>query len=340
MPSPAHPPETFALALEQWFALHRKNYPWRQTRDPYAILVAEVMLQQTQIATVLERGFYVRWLARFPDFQTLAIASEEEVLRTWEGLGYYRRARNLQKLAQVVVAEHAGQMPREPAAILALPGIGPYTAGAVASFAYDLPEAIVDGNIARVLMRVFDDATPIDSTEGQKRLWQRAKTLVLAARRPGDFNSALMELGQTLCRPKDADCNHCPVRSFCRATDPTALPVKAKHTVITEVTERVYFLQTHEGILLEQETGSRRTGLWKLPSLDEDKPLPAVLHKARYGITRYKVTLWVHTGPNSYSLTPAHRYIPTAEIVSLPMPAPYRKALIAVLKAKDFKLEP
>jgi A/G-specific adenine glycosylase len=339
MPSPAHPPEAFAQALEQWFAQHRKDYPWRQTRDPYAILVAEVMLQQTQIATVLERGFYVRWLARFPDFQTLALASEEDVLRTWEGLGYYRRARNLQKLAQVVVAEHTGQMPRDPAAILALPGIGPYTAGAVASFAFELPEPIVDGNVARVLMRVFDDATPIDSTEGTKRLWQRATMLVQAATKPGDFNSALMELGQTLCRPTDANCNHCPVRSFCWATDATSLPVKAKRAVITEVTERVYFLQTKEGILLEQETGNRRTGLWKLPALTEEDSLSGVLHKATYGITRYKVTLWVHSAPSSISPGPAHRFIPLDELPTLPMPAPYRKALEAVLRAAEFRLE-
>lgn len=339
MPSPAHPPEAFALALEQWFAQHRKDYPWRRTHDPYAILVAEVMLQQTQITTVLERGFYARWLARFPDFQTLAQASEEDVLRTWEGLGYYRRARNLQKLARVIVAEHSGQMPRDPAAIVALPGIGPYTAGAVASFAFDLPEPIVDGNVARVLMRVFDDATPIDNTEGQKRLWQRAKTLVQAATKPGDFNSALMELGQTLCRPTEADCDHCPVRSFCRATDPTSLPVKSRRTVITEVTERVFFLQTSEGILLEQETGNRRTGLWKLPALAENEPLPVVLHKATYGITRYKVTLWVHEAPEYRGTSDSCRLIPMNELPSLPMPAPYRKALAAVLKASDFRLE-
>lgn len=338
---PASPPQAFAAALEQWFAQHRKDYPWRQTTDPYAILVAEVMLQQTQITTVLERGFYARWLARFPDFATLAAASEEDVLRTWEGLGYYRRARNLQKLAQVIVAQHGGHMPRDPAAILALPGIGPYTAGAVASFAFDLPEPIVDGNVARVLMRVFDDATPIDGTEGQKRLWQRATTLVQAARKPGDFNSALMELGQTLCRPTDTDCARCPVRAYCRATDPLHLPVKAKRTVITEVTERVFFHRTGDGILLEQETGNRRTGLWKLPALaDEPAPLPhTVLHKATYGITRYKVTLWVHEVPATYAPSSAHRFVTETELPALPMPAPYRKALNAVLRAQDFHLE-
>lgn len=338
---PASPPQDFARALEQWFARHRKDYPWRNTTDPYAILVAEVMLQQTQITTVLERGFYARWLARFPDFTTLAKASEEDVLRTWEGLGYYRRARNLQKLAQVIVAEHAGRMPRDPAAILALPGIGPYTAGAVASFAFDLPEPIVDGNVARVLMRVFDDATPIDGTEGQKRLWERARTLVKAASKPGDFNSALMELGQTLCRPTDADCKQCPVRAFCRATEPLTLPVKAKRTVITDVIERVFFHRTDEGILLEQETGNRRTGLWKLPALPEahDHSPRTVLHKATYGITRYKVTLWVHEVPTAYATSTAHRFVTESELPELPMPAPYRKALNAVLKARDFRLE-
>ena len=339
MIEPASPPEAFAHALEQWFAQHRKDYPWRQTRDPYAILVAEVMLQQTQITTVLERGFYARWLARFPDFATLAVASEEDVLRTWEGLGYYRRARNLQKLAQVIVADHEGKMPSDPAAILALPGIGPYTAGAVASFAFELPEPIVDGNVARVLMRVFDDATPIDGTEGQKRLWQRAKTLVLAAARPGDFNSALMELGQTLCRPSETDCVHCPVRGFCRATAPLTLPVKARRTVITEVTERVFFHRTGDGILLEQETGNRRTGLWKLPALTDEFAAPTVLHKATYGITRYKVTLWVHEVPTEYAADGAHRFVTETELPALPMPAPYRKALNAVLRAKDFHLE-
>lgn len=334
------PPEEFASALEGWFARHRKDYPWRRTRDPYAILVAEVMLQQTQIATVLDRGFYVRWLERFPDFAALAVASEEEVLRTWEGLGYYRRARNLQKLAQVIVAEHGGQMPRDPAQILALPGIGPYTAGAVASFAFDLPEPIVDGNVARVLSRVFNDATPIDSTEGQRLLWQRATTLVRAAVRPSDFNSALMELGQTHCRVGQPECGQCPVRTFCRATEPAELPVKGRRTVITEVTERVFFRRRDEEVLLEQEVGKRRTGLWKLPALPESTgKLPPVLHKMTYGITRYRVTLWIHAAPAEVALPAAHRFVTATELAGLPMPAPYRKALNVVMREGDFRLD-
>lgn len=296
------------------------------------------MLQQTQITTVLERGFYASWLERFPDFATLAAAGEEDVLRAWEGLGYYRRARNLQKLAQVIVAEHGGQMPRNPAAILALPGIGPYTAGAVASFAFDLPEPIVDGNVARVLARVFNDATPVDSTEGLKRLWQRAGVLVRAARHPADFNSALMELGQTHCRVGKPDCGRCPVRDFCRAVEPAGLPVKGKKTSITEVTERVFLLQKGDAVLLEQETGNRRTGLWKLPPLPEELPkLPPVLHKMSYGITRYKVTLWVHEAPAS--VPPGGQFVAENALAALPMPAPYRKALNIVMEQGAFRLE-
>jgi A/G-specific adenine glycosylase len=230
-------------------------------------------------------------------------------------------------------------MPREPSAILALPGIGPYTAGAVASFAFGLKEPIVDGNVARVLMRVFDDRTPIDTTVGTKLLWDRAKTLVRASTKPADFNSALMELGQTLCRVSDADCIRCPVKSFCRATNPTELPIKSKRTVITDVTERVYFRRSADSILLEQETGNRRTGLWKLPALADASPLPTVLHKAVYGITRYKVTLWVHEAPLDHHVPDAHRWVPMSELADLPMPAPYRKALNAVLRAADFHLE-
>ena len=340
-PAPASPPDEFARALESWFRNHQKVYPWRETSDPYAILVSEVMLQQTQIATVLERGFYARWLARFPDFASLAVAPEEDVLRTWEGLGYYRRARNLQKLAQVVVEEHGGQMPRDPVAIQALPGIGPYTAGAVASFAFGLAEPIVDGNVARVLSRVFNDATPIDSTEGLKALWQRAAMLVKASSNPADFNSGLMELGQTHCRTGTPDCKACPVKAFCRATDPSSLPVKGKKTVITEVTERVYFMAGKGGVLLEQETGNRRTGLWKLPPVPEGlASLPPVLHKLTYGITRYKVTLWIHAAPASAAENGAIKFVPEASLADLPMPAPYRKALNIVLEqGREFRLD-
>ena len=335
--------EAVAAALERWFAANGRDYPWRRTRDAYAVLVSEVMLQQTQIATVLERGYYTRWLERFPDFATLAAAEAAEVLAAWEGLGYYRRARNLQKLAQVVMEEHGGAFPAEPAVMRGLPGIGPYTAGAVASFAFGLKEPIVDGNVARVLARLFNEARPVDSGEGMAWLWAKAAELVAAAQEARVFNSALMELGQTVCRTGTPDCGGCPVRGFCQAcgNDPARLPVKQGKVVLTEVTERVFFHQTPEGVLLEQETGKRRTGLWKLPGLPEDMArLPVVLLKARYGITRYKVTLWVHAAPEAMPELANSRTVPLGELAALPMPSPYRRALNAALKlGVDFALE-
>lgn len=335
-------PTRMASALVEWFSQHGRDYPWRRTRDPYAILVSEIMLQQTQIATVLDRGYYARWLELFPDFQTLASAGEEEVLKAWEGLGYYRRARNLQRLAKVVLEQHDGVFPKDHAAMLALPGIGPYTAGAVASFAFGQAQPIVDGNIARVLSRVHNDTTPVDSTLGTKRLWERAKALVDATDDPRALNSALMELGQTHCTPTKPTCHLCPARDQCRATEPEALPVKQSRQEITAVTERVVFLRTSQGVLLEQETGKRRTGLWKLPSLPaahEDKP-PPVLLKTQYGITRYKVTLWVHAPHDPREEWPdTHRIIAFEELEAMAMPAPYRRALRELLQRGEFRLD-
>ncbi|MFZ4764823.1 MAG: A/G-specific adenine glycosylase [Roseimicrobium sp.] len=336
MPTDVFDAPAICKALEEWFATHARDYPWRRTRDPYAILVSEMMLQQTQIPTVLERGYYQRWMERFPDSATLARAEEAEVLRAWEGLGYYRRARFLHQAARTIEAEHAGAFPTNPTAIRALPGVGRYTAGAVASFAFDAPEPIVDGNIARVLSRLCNDETPVDSPAGLDRLWQRASVLVQAAHSPRCLNSALMELGQTLCRNGAPECGPCPVRSLCRAQDPAQLPAKSRRTTVTEVTERVFFHQDSTGILLQQETGRRRTGLWKLPELPTAEPLPPVLQKAKYAITRYRVTLWVHEAPRATVIAamladPAVRSVPLVEVALLPMPAPYRKALNAVL---------
>ncbi|MDZ4404161.1 A/G-specific adenine glycosylase [Prosthecobacter sp.] len=344
MSSPAVTPDPTAVAtaLVAWFREQARDYPWRRTRDPYAILISEVMLQQTQISTVLDRGYYARWLERFPDFSTLAEAREDEVLKVWEGLGYYRRARNLQRLAKEVIENHGGVFPRDPATILALPGIGPYTAGAVASFAFGLAEPIVDGNIARVLSRVYNDATPVDSTAGTKLLWERAKSFVKTTDDPRALNSALMELGQTHCAPTKPTCDLCPVHRHCRATSPELLPVKNARPEITAVTERVVFLRTSAGVLLELETGKRRTGLWKLPALHPmhaDKPPPLLL-RTHYGITRYKVTLWVHEPQAQEMRWPdTHRIISFAELESTPMPAPYRRALRELLQRGEFRLD-
>lgn len=322
----------------KWFRENGRDYPWRQTEDPYAILVSEIMLQQTQIATVLDRGYYVRWMSQFPDWAALASASEGEVLKAWEGLGYYRRARNLQRLAAVILAEHGGEFPRDMDQIEALPGVGPYTAGAVASFAFDLPQPIVDGNVARVLSRWYDDATPIDSNEGKNQLWARAEELVKASGFPRLFNSAIMELGQTICRPLAPRCSECPVAKHCATSAPETLPVKQSKTTITAVSEHVFFCENDQGILLEQETGSRRTGMWKLPALMAEQSHAPVILKTTYGITRYKVTLWVHETTEA-PIGDHLRRVPLAELDNLAMPSPYRKALRTILSARHFELK-
>ena len=317
--------------LETWFLANGKDYPWRRTRDPYAILVSEVMLQQTQITTVLDRGYYARWMTQFPSFKELAAATEEAVLKAWEGLGYYRRARNLQKLAQVIVAEHGGEMPRGATALLTLPGIGRYTAGAVSSFAYDESVPVVDGNVARVLSRLQNDMTPVDSAAGLKGLWEKAELLVSSAQSPRVLNSALMELGQTVCRTGQPDCLLCPLRAHCRAEDPAALPVKEKRTVLTDVTERVMWCRVGDSLLLEQESGARRTGLWKLPLLPEAASDAPEIWKTTYGITRYKVSLHVHEPDPVPAATKHQRFMKTAEIQAVAMASPYRKVVNKLL---------
>ena len=200
--------------LLTWWDANRADLPWRRTDDPYAIWIAEVMLQQTQIATVVP--YYERWLARFPTVQTLAAAPLDDVLKAWEGLGYYSRARNLHASAQRIVAEHGGRLPNTLVELLKLPGVGRYTAGAVASIAYGVRAPVLDGNVIRVLSRVFDVADDVTQPATRERLWQLADDLVPAAR-PGDFNQALMELGQTICVPQAPRCLICPLAAICLA---------------------------------------------------------------------------------------------------------------------------
>lgn len=279
-------------ALAAWFEREGKDYPWRRTTDPYEILVSEVMLQQTQIATVLGRGFYTRFLEKFPDTRTLAAAEDEALLKAWEGLGYYRRARMLREAARVIESDHGGRFPEALAEILALPGVGRYTAGAVSSFAFDRPAPLVDGNVARVLSRLMDFSDKIEGTAAQKQLWSWAEEL-LDQQGPRVHNSALMELGQTYCRPGVPDCLGCPVAEFCQCREPEALPVKGKRAKITEVEESVVFALCEGRVLLRQQKEGRRVGMWRLPERKIHKSWPLV-HERKYGITRYRVTLKVY----------------------------------------------
>jgi A/G-specific adenine glycosylase len=325
----------FREALAAWFAENGRDYPWRRTRAPYAILISEVMLQQTQIATVLGRGFYTRFLESFPDVESLAAAEDERLLKAWEGLGYYRRVRMLRETARAVIAEHGGVFPTDLAALMKLPGVGRYTAGALRAFAYDLPAAVVDGNVARVLSRVMDFSAPVDDTAGHKQMWEWAEALA-DPDRPRIYNSALMELGQKICRPGVPDCLSCPVAGFCKTREPESLPVKRQKTTITAVDEHALWLRDKNNrLLLHREGGKRREGLWKLPTREAAGiSLLPVLDEHRYTITRYRVTLRVHDGSTlGKNFRPASDEIwqEAADVLALAMPSPFRRVIERLL---------
>lgn len=326
-----HQVSKFRDLLVDWFRQEGRDYPWRRTQDPYEILVSEVMLQQTRLAVVLGKGYYHRFMAEFPSVHDLAKADERSLLRVWEGLGYYRRARMLQSTAVAVCERHQGLFPIEEKDLLELPGIGRYTAAALRSFAHNLASPLVDGNVMRVFARLFDDSTPIDSTQGIHRAWQRAEDL-LDRQHPRLFNSALMELGQRICRVGAPDCLDCPVSSFCRTTQPEMLPVKAKRTETTEVVERAIWNYRSDGhLLLHRESGSRRNGLWRLPQRGEHLlgSRPILLEMA-YAITRFRVRLMVYEG-NEMEPEEGDAWVAFSDLESLPMASPHRKALRSLL---------
>lgn len=326
----------FRKAILSWFSEHGADYPWRRTSDPYQILVSEIMLQQTTVGAVIQNRRFERFLETFPDLETLAQATEEELLRTWEGLGYYNRVRNLQKTARAVLEDHEGTFPPDAAKLETLPGVGRYTAGAIATFAFDQRTPIVEANIARVLARLFDLSEAIDTTAGQRHLWTWATALV-SPQQPRLYNSGLMELGQTHCAPRSPDCLNCPVQDFCQSRDPASLPRKRPKRNTVAVTEHVVFVQRRDGaVLLAQESGARRKGLWKLPERSHDQiaDLP-LLATRKYGITHHRVTLHIYRcspgqlPPNDSNCE--EQFHPAATLPKVPMPSPFRRALDALL---------
>jgi A/G-specific adenine glycosylase len=321
----------FRDALVKWFRKEGRDYPWRRTHDPYEILVSEVMLQQTQITTVLGKGYYTRFLRAFPDVATLASASDEALLKAWEGLGYYRRARMLRDTARAVLADHAGAFPSNVEKLIELPGIGRYTVGALRAFAFRKPAVLVDGNVSRVLSRIMDFSDAVDSSSGLKQIWVWAAELA-DDKRPAPYHAALMELGQRICKVGAPDCLACPVASFCKAREPERLPVKGRKSTITRVSEYALWIRDKKGrVLLERESGSRRTGLWKLPlrSVDEIGHLPLIAN-SEYGITRYLVSLKVHDGrgqKKALGTGDGLAWVDEDKVVDLPMAAPFRRML-------------
>lgn len=326
---PASDAAPFRHALLAWYRKQGRDLPWRRTTDPYAILVSEFMLQQTQVAAVIP--FYHAWMRRFPDFSALAAASEHEVLHAWQGLGYYARARNLLTAAQNVMEKHGGRFPRSSSAIRDLPGVGRYTANAVATFAFNRTVPIVEANIARLLARLFDSQIPIDTSLGREALWQRASDL-LPSRHASIHNSALMDLGALVCGTRP-DCVICPVRNFCRAENPSRLPIKKTRPAIMLRTEHHGFSVRRGRVLLEQSQ-DRWRGMWMLPKLATIPAKRKPLHVSEFPFTNHRITLTVFPGaaarPSAKSL---RRWFPIDGLHSIPLPSPHRRALEILLSA-------
>ena len=304
-------------ALLAWYDRGHRDLPWRRTRNPYRIWVSEIMLQQTRVGAVLEH--YAEFFRRFPNLNALAKADEAEVLAAWSGLGYYRRARSLHLAAKMVVEERAGVLPRTAAEWRTLPGVGRYTAAAIASIAFGDEQAVVDGNVERVLARVFAWSNPNPS-----QVWEAAEAL-LERRRPGDFNQALMELGATVCLPGQPRCQQCPWRHSC-AGGAAIASVKAVPREARRVRQARYLLAQRRGrVLLEQRAAaaSLMPGMWELPPANGN--CAGLPERFRHAIldTNYQVEVYRAAAAPSQG----GRWVPQAELPTLPLTGLCRKVL-------------
>jgi A/G-specific adenine glycosylase len=274
--------------LLSWYDLNRRDLPWRRDRDPYRVWLSEIMLQQTRVSAVLEH--YRRFLQRFPTVQKLASARESSVLAAWSGLGYYRRARMMHAAAKAIVKQHKGKFPVTIPDFRALPGIGRYTAAAIASIVYDTPAAVVDGNVERVLGRVFG------AVLAGEPLWQTAEAL-LSRKRPGDFNQAMMELGAIVCLPRQPRCANCPVAGLCATRGDLRQPRKLMRQRRRDI---CYALDDrNRSIFLVQrpKSASLMPGMWELPEIPAVKSSAQVSFTVRHSITVTDYTVHVMRGP-------------------------------------------
>lgn len=317
-----------ARRLLEWYAASRRDLPWRRTSDPYRIWVSEIMLQQTRAQAVIP--YYERFLARFPTVESLAAAEEDEVLALWSGLGYYSRARNLRRAAQTVAA--GGIFPPDYEAIRALPGIGDYTAAAVASIAFGLPHAVLDGNVLRVVARVENDAADIAAARTRERFRAIAQEW-LDPRHPGEFNQALMELGATVCLPKNPQCGSCPLETSCRARaagTAAQLPVKLRGKMPVRLESTLLLIRNRGRILLRRREASARrmAGMWELP---EETHLPHARIGKSYGSFRHTITHHHYTctvvSATLSSPGDGFGWFVPAAIEALPITASTRKSL-------------
>ncbi len=273
--------------LLAWYSENRRDLPWRESQDPYRVWISEIMLQQTRVAAVILR--YEQFLRRFPSVKLLAAARESSVLAEWSGLGYYRRARNLHTAARIIAQD--GRFPRDVEAWRALPGIGRYSAAAIASIVFNEPVAVLDGNVERVIRRVLGLASPKLATPN-KDLWDAAQ-LFLDRERPGDFNQAMMELGATVCLPRQPQCGACPIRKFCRTRGPGRSPATKARQRKRKIT---YSLTRRSGFVLlvrRSKSESLMPGMWELPQVTRPSASDKQLFSVRHSITVTNFTVRV-----------------------------------------------
>ena len=332
----------FQRALRDWYRLHARSLPWRSAPSLYKTVVSEFMLQQTQVKTVLP--YLERWLAALPDFATLAAAPEERVLKLWEGLGYYSRARNLHRLAKQIAALPVP--PRSPAAWQELPGIGPYTAAAITSITFDAPAACVDGNVVRILARLTGDATEFRDSASASKVFSPLAHALLPADQPGDHNQAMMELGATVCFRQSPLCLTCPVRSFCAAArrgEPEAFPRLAPKKMEQRSVTRVWSERNGALLLRRAPTGAKRfANMHELPTAEEAGLAIAtaergqLLARKRRGITRFQITESIHRVPASglrKKLQPELVWVPLPQLDTITLSGPHRRWVKAILAA-------
>lgn len=314
--------------LLAWYRDNQRDLPWRRTRDPYSIWISEIMLQQTRVAAAI--AYYQRFLERFPGIPVLASAPEQDLLTAWAGLGYYARARNVQKAAKKI--EQLGSFPQDYESIRALPGVGDYTAAAIASIAFGLPRAALDGNAIRVLSRLTAERGNTASTVVRKRLHAVADRLIDPGQ-PGEFNQAWMELGAVICLPREPQCSICPLKRQCAAHRlgcQRELPVKAARASPVEIEKQILVIRRAACILLwQRETESRRlAGFWELP---EPAQLPQAKIGARIGVFRHtivntKYSIHVHQA-SARNVPKRFRWLPVRRLPEFPLSTAAKKAL-------------
>jgi A/G-specific adenine glycosylase len=348
----------FRRRLLGWYATTRRDLPWRHFHDPYAIWVSEVMLQQTQVKTVIP--YFERFMRRYPDVAALARADLQDVLKSWEKLGYYARARNLHSAAQELVSAHGGILPQDPAELRKLPGIGEYMSAAISSIAFGGAHAVVDGNVRRVLSRLFTIEAPINSTAAARACRAHAEA-ILDSRRPGDFNQATMELGATVCLPREPQCDVCPISLFCGAKaagQQHAFPVRGKRKSIPTYHVAVGIVRRRGRILITRRTPSGLLGgLWEFPGgrvAEGESPEEACRREIReetdlevevtgfvthvdHAYSHFKIGMDVYScvyraGTVTLRGPVDHRWILVDEIADYPFPGANHKFLPVVIK--------